>query len=68
MFLQNASGKKPPRYKAAPKIKIHKQDNWKVAYDFMQKIGINTKDFEPAGKYISIAVVNICDLFHCRFS
>jgi ankyrin repeat protein len=46
--LSNVSGKKAPRFKQNPKIKIHKQDNWKVAYDFMGKLGMNTKDFEPA--------------------
>lgn len=49
--MQNASGKKAPRFKLAPKLKLHKQDNWRVAFEFMKQIGIVVKGIEPSGEW-----------------
>ena len=49
---QNASGKNAPRYNPHPKLPVHRQDNWRVAFEFMKSIGINAKGIEPAGKQL----------------
>ena len=32
-------------------MKLHRQDNWKVAHEFMKTLGVNVKGIEPAGMY-----------------
>jgi len=49
--MQHASGKKSPKYNHHPKVKLHRQDNWKVAHEFMKTLGVNVKGIEPAGMY-----------------
>eukprot|EP00731_Ephydatia_muelleri_P029108 Em0020g752a len=46
--LANASGENAPRYNPHPKLPVHRQDNWRVAFEFMKSIGINAKGIEPA--------------------
>ena len=48
-IFQHASGKKPPKYNPRPKVKLHRQDNWKMAHEFMKTLGVNVKGIEPAG-------------------
>jgi hypothetical protein len=46
--LSVAIGKKAPKHNRHPKVQLHRQDNWKVAYEFMASAGINVKGIEPA--------------------
>jgi hypothetical protein len=46
--LSVAIGKKAPKHNHHPKVRLHRQDNWKVAHEFMKSAGINVKGIEPA--------------------
>lgn len=57
--IQVAIGKKAPKHNHYPKVQLHRQDNWKVAHEFMKSAGINVKGIEPAGKYISPMKISV---------
>ena len=48
-LMQVAIGKKAPKHNHHPKVRLHRQDNWKVAHEFMKSAGIYVKGIEPAG-------------------
>ena len=57
--MQVAIGKKAPKHNRHPKVQLHRQDNWKVAYEFMASAGINVKGIEPAGMTtVSVLIIN----------
>lgn len=50
--LQHASKKKPPKFNPNPKLPLHRQDNWKMAHEYMKELEINVRGIEPAGMMI----------------
>ena len=55
VLYQVAIGKKAPKHNSHPKVNLHRQDNWKVAYEFMASAGIIVKGIEPAGITLSLS-------------
>ena len=49
--MQYASGNKLPRFNPRPKVRLHRQDNWKTAHEYMKAAGINVRAIEPAGLF-----------------
>ena len=49
VILQEASGKKVPRYHEWPILPLQKMSNWKLVTDFMKELGINVRGIEPEG-------------------
>ena len=47
--FQHASNTKPPKFNPNPKLPLHRQDNWKMAHEYMKTLGINVRGIEPAG-------------------
>ena len=55
-YTQHASNTKPPKYNSNPRVRLHHQDNWKTAHEYMKGVGINMYGIEPAGEYVRHAV------------
>lgn len=66
VFIQVAIGKKAPKHNNHPKVQLHRQDNWKVAHEFMKSAGINVKGIEPAGIYVHVCTkLILCAPLQC---
>ena len=65
--FQHASNTKPPKFNPKPKLPLHRQDNWKMAHEYMKMLGINIRGIEPAGTtilYLCTLIINLCCYDH----